>query len=170
MRIIKPFRNALVGIYAAGAFLALAGCSSSASEDKPAPTGTVVTATLTEWAIAVDRATAPPGPVTFKAVNAGKELHEFVVMKTDLAIDKMPTLPSGAIDEEGAGVANVGEIGDLPAGTTDELKLDMAAGKYVLICNIVEDPDAGMGMDSGMGGDAGPSHFVDGMKVAFEVK
>ena len=128
----------------------LAGCSSAA--------GGTVKVTLTEWAVVTDKASIPAGDVTFDVTNAGTQFkHEFVVMKTDLAPDAMPADSTGKVNEEATGVANVGETGDMDIGANKTLKINLKAGKYVLMCNIVE--AAGNH----------ESHFQKGMKIAFTV-
>ena len=107
-----------------------------------APQGGVVNATLTEMKISLDRTSVPAGPVTFNVKNSGTIEHELVVLKTDAAEDKI--LPDneepGKMDETG----NVGETGEVPAGTSKSFTVTLAAGHYVLMCNEVGHYPAGM--------------------------
>jgi uncharacterized cupredoxin-like copper-binding protein len=143
--------------------LVSAGCSSGddtgstatsgASGGSGAQTGAAgaVDITLQEYAIIPGAASAPAGSVTFNVTNAGPdEVHEFVVIQTDLAPDALPT------DEEGEGVVPQGEVEDVAVGDTPTLTLDLAAGSYVFICNIVDT-------------DTGESHYQQGMRVGFTV-
>ena len=84
--------------------------------------------------------------------------HEFVVFKTDLAPDALPTGEDGSVDEEGEGVELKDEIEDIAVGDTPTLTLDLDAGSYVFICNIVDD------------GRRRVSHYQQGMRVAFTVE
>jgi hypothetical protein len=47
-----------------------------------------------------------------------EDTHEFVVFKTDLAADALPTASDGSVDEEGEGVELVDEIEDIAVGDT----------------------------------------------------
>jgi uncharacterized cupredoxin-like copper-binding protein len=84
-------------------------------------------------------ATATSGKVTFLVSNAGKKTHEFVVLKTDTPAASF-TIGSfeqetDRIDEDAAGT-NVGETGDMKAGSTKTLTLTLAPGHYALVCNL----------------------------------
>lgn len=159
---------------AAAAVLSLvsAGCSSgddagttgasgasAASGGSGAQTGAAgaVDVTLQEYAIIPGAASATAGAVTFDVTNAGPdEVHEFVVIKTDLAPDALPANKDGTVDEEAAGLEPQGEVEDVAVGDTQSLTLDLSAGNYVFICNIYED-------------DTHESHYQEGMRVAFSV-
>ena len=117
--------------------------------------GTTVDVTLSEYVIGADPAGVPAGDVTFKAKNEGKEKHEMVIVKTDLAPDKLPTKDDGSVDEEGAGVEAIDEIEEFEAGGSEELTVTLEAGKYVLFCNLVEEGDV---------------HYQEGMYTAFTVE
>lgn len=140
--------------------LGLAACSSSSSSSTPttdttttAPTGTGdVGVAEKDFEISLDSSSAPAGEVTFTVANAGPSVHEFVVFKTDLAADQLPTDNKGDVDESGAGVTHIDEIEDIAAGSTDStLKVDLESGAYVLICNL-------------------PGHYGLGMHTAFTVE
>jgi uncharacterized cupredoxin-like copper-binding protein len=159
---------------AAAAVLSLvsAGCSSGddagttgaseasgASGGSGAQTGSAgaVDVTLQEYAIIPGAAWATAGTVTFGVANTGPDdVHEFVVIKTDLAPDALPTNKDGTVDEEAAGLEPQGEVEDVAVGDTQSLTLDLSAGNYVFICNIYED-------------DTHESHYQEGMRVAFTV-
>ena len=142
--------------------LALAACSSPAgSNTSSAPStgdGQTIKVTLTEWAVVMDKTSAPAGSLTFEVTNAGTQFkHEFVVIKTDLDPADLPADATGKVDEAGAGIEFIGEVEELAIGASDTGSFDLTAGKYVLICNIVE---AGAGHES---------HYTEGMRVAFTV-
>jgi uncharacterized cupredoxin-like copper-binding protein len=77
------------------------------------------------------------GQVTFTVENTGTIKHEMVVVKTD---GTTLTPADGKVSEKGS----VGEIGDIPAGATRSVTLDLEAGQYELVCNIKD--HYGMGM------------------------
>jgi iron uptake system component EfeO len=140
--------------------LTLAACSPSASE--PAGSAgagaTTVNVTLQEWAVVPDAETAPAGEITFAVTNDGPDdVHEFVILRTDLAPDDLPTDEHGAVDESGEGIELVDEIEDIPVGETQEVTVDLEAGNYVLLCNIYS-------------ADEDEAHFAEGMRIAFVVE
>jgi uncharacterized cupredoxin-like copper-binding protein len=119
--------------------------------------GTTVDVTVQEFAVLPATDSAPAGDVTFNVTNTGPEdTHEFVVFKTDLAPDALPTAPDGSVDEEGEGVELIDEIEDIAVGDTPTLTVSLDAGSYVLICNIVEDE-----------GDETIVHYQQGMRTGF---
>jgi uncharacterized cupredoxin-like copper-binding protein len=116
----------------------------------------VVNVTLQEFSVIPDADSAPAGDVTFHVTNEGPEdAHEFVVIRTDLAPEELPTVEDGSVDEEGEGVTVVDEIEDIPVGESQDLQVSLDAGAYVLICNIVEEDEA---------------HYAMGMRTAFTVE
>lgn len=121
------------------------GCGTQTSS---APEEGVVTATLTEFTIQLDRSSVAAGKVTFRVKNTGKMEHELIVLKTDAAPDKIPVDPANTakVDES----TSVGEVSDVPAGETKSAVIELTPGKYVLICNK-------------------PGHYAAGQHVAFLV-
>jgi hypothetical protein len=98
-----------------------------------------VAVTLQEFSVTPAQASAPAGRVTFQAKNTGPEdEHELVVIRTDRDPGDLPTKSDGSVNEEGAGLDAVGEIEEFKVGTTQSKAFDLAAGSYVLICNVVE--------------------------------
>jgi uncharacterized cupredoxin-like copper-binding protein len=133
----------------------IAACGTAATPKPPEPTA--VDVTLQEWAVVPASTTLKAGTVTFNAKNAGpKDEHEMVVIKTDLGPLDLPKGADGKVDEEGAGVKVIGEIEELAVGATGSGTFDLAAGKYLLICNIV-DAD-------------GDAHYGKGMTIALTVE
>jgi len=135
--------------------LMLGGCVDSGSD----ATMATVKAELREFAIDLDKPSAPAGKVTFRVHNGGDAVHEFVVLKTDLAPDKLPREADGDADEEAPGIVNMGEIEDIAPGKSAELTLDLDRGKYVIICNLVTLED---GMEK--------HHYPLGMYTGFRVE
>jgi uncharacterized cupredoxin-like copper-binding protein len=122
--------------------------------------GTTVAVTVQEFAVIPAASSAPAGDVTFDVTNEGPDdTHEFVVFKTDLAPDALPTASDGSVDETGEGVELIDEIEDIAVGDTPTLTVSLDAGSYVFICNIVEEE----------GGET-ISHYQQGMRVAFTVE
>ncbi len=101
-----------------------------------------VDATLSNFQIDLDKSSAKSGEVTFNIKNNGPSVHEFVVFKTDLARDQLPTkLENGVriVDEEGTGVEAIDEKEDIPVNSSTSLTVNLPPGKYVLLCNIPDD-------------------------------
>jgi uncharacterized cupredoxin-like copper-binding protein len=110
---------------------------------------TTVNATLSDSRIVLDKVTVPAGKITFLVSNAGTMTHEVVVLKTDVAADKIAPNPDepGKMSEDGS----QGESGDLDPTQKGTFTLDLTPGNYVLICNQ-------------------PAHYLLGMHIAFTVK
>jgi uncharacterized cupredoxin-like copper-binding protein len=120
-----------------------------------------VAVTLKEFEVVPDNDSVSAGAITFKASNTGPEdAHELVVVKTDLAPDELPTSDDGSADEEGEGVELIGEIAEFAVGAEAEATFNLTAGKYVLLCNVVEELEGG----------ETESHYKNGMRTAFTVE
>jgi uncharacterized cupredoxin-like copper-binding protein len=140
--------------------LVIAGCGGGGGSQAPSQGGTTSTVdvTLQEWAVVPTTATAAAGDVTFDVTNTGPEdVHEFVILQTDLAPDALPTDDTGAVSEEGEGIVVVDEIEDIAVGANQSLTAALAAGKYVLICNIYS-------------AEENEAHYQMGMRTAFTVE
>ncbi len=116
--------------------------------------GNSISATLSDFKIDLGSSTAKSGEVTFKIKNDGPSVHELVVFKTDLAPDQLPTKEDEngivIVDEEGAGVEAVDEVEDIKVGDSQDLKVNLQAAKYVVICNL-------------------PAHYQQGMHAAVTI-
>ena len=120
--------------------------------------GGTVQVTLQEFAVAADPPTAEAGEVTFEATNDGPDdVHEFVVLQSDLGPTELPVDENGAVDETGGGIELIGEIEDIPVGETQSVTLDLEAGNYVLICNIWDEEEQ-------------EAHYLEGMRTSFTVE
>jgi len=112
---------------------------------------------LQEWSVLPATESAPAGAVTFTVTNSGPEdVHEFVVLKTDLDPGALPTEETGAVSEEGSGMTVIGEIEDVAVGATQELTVSLTPGKYVLLCNIYDETEK-------------EAHYKMGMRTPFTV-
>lgn len=142
LRRARPLVLSVIGL------VFVAGCSSG---------GGTVTVTLSEFAVGLDKSEIAAGSVTFEVTNDGpNDIHEFVVIKTDLDPGALPVDSTGTVDESGGGMTVEGEIEDIAVDGSGSLTLDLAAGDYVLICNIY-DPDEK------------EAHYSEGMRAAFTV-
>ncbi len=123
-------------VIAAGA----AACSDDNDGDSDGGTAgsSVVNLDLFEYRIVPDLDAVAAGSVTFNASNVGGAAHDLVIIRTDLAPDALPAGEDGAVEESGAGIAVIGRIGEFAAQSDASITVDLEAGSYVLICNIVE--------------------------------
>jgi uncharacterized cupredoxin-like copper-binding protein len=152
--VLRSRRRRAAIFVATVAALALVSAGCSGDEE------TTVDVTVQEFAVIPAASSAPAGDVTFDVTNEGPDdVHEFVVFKTDLAPDALPTAADGSVDEEGEGIELIDEIEDIAVGDTPTLTVTLDAGSYVFICNIVEEE----------GGET-IAHYQQGMRVAFTVE
>ena len=152
--VLRSRRRRAAILVATVAALALVSAGCSGDEE------TTVDVTVQEFAVIPAESSAPAGDVTFDVTNEGPDdVHEFVVFKTDLAPDALPTAADGSVDEEGEGIELIDEIEDIAVGDTPTLAVTLDAGSYVFICNIVEEE----------GGET-IAHYQQGMRVAFTVE
>jgi uncharacterized cupredoxin-like copper-binding protein len=159
---LRSTHRQVVAIAAIGV-IGLVGCtadSGASAGDGSAGDGggaTEVAVTLQEWSVLPDVDSAPAGDVVFTITNEGPEdIHEFVIFRTDLDPDALPVDEDGVVDEEGEGITVVDEVEDLAVGATEELAVELAAGSYVLVCNIWSEDEA-------------EAHYAMGMRTAFTV-
>ena len=143
----------LLAVVAASS-LAIAGCTAGGDSGGGA---TTVAVTLQEWAVVPATDSAPAGDITFDVTNEGPDdIHEFVVIRTDLDPADLPTDADGVVDEEGEGMEVLDEIEDIPVGESQSVTVPLDAGSYVLVCNI-------------WSADEGEAHYMMGMRTAFTV-
>jgi len=142
----SPRRLAVVAALGLALGLLLTACGSDPS-DSTGP----VTVTLKEHTIDPSRTSAKAGSITFAITNDGTETHEFLVVKSDLDPKELPLDEEGAVDEKGDGLAFIDERENIKPGDSVSLTVDLAPGKYVLLCNLED-------------------HYEMGMYKAFEVK
>jgi uncharacterized cupredoxin-like copper-binding protein len=135
------------------AVLALLSVSCSKDEDSSGGDGTGggggVGVTLADYSVTLDSTSLSAGDVTFNVTNDAGQVHEFVIVQTDLAEDTLP-LAEGDVDEESTEISPVDEIEDIEPGTSRSLAVTLEAGSYVALCNL-------------------PGHYGQGMHAAFTV-
>ena len=112
--------------------------------------GSGIAVTLADFSITPEESSASAGEMTFDVTNDAEQTHEFVIFKTDLAADALPTDDTGLVDEAGEGVELIDEIEDIEGGSTQFLTVTLDAASYVFICNI-------------------PGHYAQGMHTSFTV-
>ncbi len=102
--------------------------------------------------IELDTTSVKAGPTTFTVTNpVGFDAHELVVLRTDLAPNKLPlTDDRTQVDEKARGVTLIGKTDFINVGCAASVTLDLQKGDYVLICNLPGFP-------------GGPGHYEEGM-------
>lgn len=128
---------------AALAMLGMVALVSACSSTTAGPVSDIK-ATLADWSIDFGGATGKAGSITFTVNNTGANVHEFVIVKTDLKADSLPV--SGDTVDESA-FTPVDEIEDIESGASGTLTVNLAAGHYVVLCNIEEHYSKGMHQD-----------------------
>lgn len=96
---------------------------------------------LREHTIKLSSPEVRAGQVTFLVRNRGGVAHDFIVLRTDSAHDKLPQ------DQQKAQAVEEGRVDglkELPPGRSGQLRVDLAAGQYVLICNVATHYQLGM--------------------------
>ena len=129
--------------------VATVGCGAD-SNDGANATSNNITGTLHEWVVEVDATTAAAGDVTFTITKEGTIGHEFLVVKTDIAVGEIP-LDGDHFAEPTDGIEVINEIGEFAKGTTESLTVNLTPGTYQLVCNL-------------------PDHYEAGMHISFKVE
>jgi hypothetical protein len=136
------------------------GESGNGGTTRPTTTGTggtEVNVMLQEFSVIPEVDSAEAGNITFNVANVGpNDIHEFVILKTELEPDALPTVADGSVDENGEGIEVIDEAEDIPVGETHTVTVDLEAGSYVLLCNIFDETE-------------NEAHYQEGMRTAFTV-
>ena len=136
-------------VFAIGIFVLLAvavtGLILRGGEDTAAAApGREVDVAVKEWTVQSPTASVK-GEITFHVTNDGTQAHELLVLETDLPAGEIPLTDAGDPPvpvETGADRVtedlSIGETGGEPLEPGEErsFTLDLAPGKYVLICNL----------------------------------
>lgn len=150
-------RGRIRDLSAAIAALLLIGTGGAAAGAAGQAGAETVRVLLDEWHVQPEKTVVKAGPVEFRAANRGKEDHELVIVKTNLAEGDLPT-DDGKVREDDAGEL-IGEIEEFPPGETRRATFRLAPGDYVLFCNIVEQEEDG----------ETESHYREGMRTTIRV-
>jgi uncharacterized cupredoxin-like copper-binding protein len=119
---------------------------------EPTPSGSPVDVLLEDFRVRQDAAVVPAGTVRFRIRNQGPTTHEVIVVRTDRPPDELPLQRDGlTVDEEAPGIDLLDEVEGLDIDDRQTLVLDLAAGNYVLYCNL-------------------EGHYLGGMHAALTVR
>jgi caa(3)-type oxidase subunit IV len=113
-------------------------------------TGQVIDVREISFQIQFSQYTAQAGPVTFHIVNGADDmLHEFILIQSDQPADQLPTDDTtGRVKEDAVTIITSAE--DIPPSQSRNVTVNLAAGHYVIVCNL-------------------PGHYEQGMRVDFNV-
>ena len=124
------------------ALVFVASSCSSAAETVPADVQ--LTVTLKDYSVTLSSPTVKAGTVKIGVQNSGAMAHEFDLIKTDLAADKLPIDgASGTARMDGL----VKQALNIGVGKVAVVTADLAAGHYVIICNVAGHYQLGMRAD-----------------------
>jgi uncharacterized cupredoxin-like copper-binding protein len=116
----------------------LASCS-QAPEALPADVNVIVD--MKEYTITLNTPTVKAGIVKFGIRNIGTMVHDFNVIKTDLAPDKLPIdVASAKANTDGL----VKQMINIAQGRVTTTEANLVAGHYVIICNVAGHYQLGM--------------------------
>lgn len=165
MKVLRPRTRSGIAVLAIATLMVVTSACGDDDEGgtlpttSPTATGATVEVRLQEFAVLPSPASVPAGSVTFRATNTGPEdAHELVVIKTDLSITGLPTKNDGSVDEDGSGIEVIEEIEEFPVGQSQTMTVQLTAGAYALICNIVQMEDGKV-----------EAHYKEGMRAPFTV-
>jgi uncharacterized cupredoxin-like copper-binding protein len=137
-------KQALTGPIPRSLGIALAAAlivSCAAAEPEVDITKGQIRADLREHNITLTSNEVRAGEVTFVVRNRGGQAHDLIVIKTDAAADALP------VDQQTQKASEQGRVGGVELvnpGRSSNLKLTLAPGHYVLICNVATHYALGM--------------------------
>jgi uncharacterized cupredoxin-like copper-binding protein len=126
----------VLGIASVGAVTAYAFTGGSAT----------VKVAMKEWGIVPAPPRVKAGKLTFSIKNTGHLNHEFLVLKTNTAANKLKVKGTTAVVS-----GLVGKISQFKPGLTKTITLTLKPGHYVLICNLPAHYKAGQHVDFTVG-------------------
>ena len=118
--------------------------ASCAAQPETLPADVQLTVTLKDYSVVLSSATVKAGTVKIGVQNSGAMAHQFDLIKTDLPADKLPIDQATAKAKEDGLVKQVLNLG---VGKTAVVTVDLAAGHYVVICNVAGHYQLGMRAD-----------------------
>ena len=126
-----------------GLAVTIAACSGAA---EVIPTDVDVAVHMQDYRVILSVPGAKAGTVKFGIKNEGGMEHSFELIKSDLPFDKLPTTADAKAKEDGL----IKQVKSIAVGKVSVVSVDLAAGTYVIICNVA-------------------GHYQLGMRAAFTV-
>ena len=126
---------------------ALLVASCAGAEPATLPNDVQVTVTLNDYKIVAEPDHIKAGTIKFGIKNTAAMEHQFDLIKTDLAADKLTVDASTAmVNVEAAGTL-VKQVKGIGGGRVATVSADLQPGHYVIICNIAGHYQLGMHTD-----------------------
>lgn len=114
------------------------GSAAGAASGAVSAGGEPLVVTTKEWTIEAP-ATAPAGKTLLTVKNEGTRIHEVVVIK-GVKPAELPTNADGELDESALpDGAVLGEVDGVTGGSTCDGTIELTAGDYSLVCNLVDE-------------------------------
>lgn len=115
--------------------------TSCAQQAETPPADVNLTVDMKEYSITLSVPTVKAGLVKIAIRNLGSMVHDFDLIKTDLAPDKLP-MDTVAAKAKADGL--VKQMTNIAAGRVTTLSADLQPGHYVIICNVAGHYQLGM--------------------------
>ena len=131
-------------LMAAGLLLAIGASVATYPQAASAQASTRMTLTLNEFSIISEAPAVAAGDVTFDVVNTGEDVHEVIVIRSDMDIKALP--PSkvrGEVDEDAIGEF-VASFEDVQPAASASGTVTLTPGRYILLCNLTNHYAKGM--------------------------
>jgi len=135
--VITPTFFGRIAMLAFVAGLVLSSCA--APETLPPDVQLIVD--MKEYSITLNAPTLKAGVVKIGIRNAGTMVHDFELIKTDLPFDKLP-VDGGSAKAKDDGL--VRQLQNIAPNRVTTLEVSLAAGSYVIICNVAGHYQLGM--------------------------
>jgi uncharacterized cupredoxin-like copper-binding protein len=124
----RPVRVVVIALFVAGLATACSGST------QPATDSDGVRVTERDFHISAPQVVAA-GNVVISAHNTGPDAHELILIRRTRP--GLPLRPDGVtVDEDAIEAQTVGAIEPYEPGTTEDLRVHLAPGRYVFICNM----------------------------------
>jgi uncharacterized cupredoxin-like copper-binding protein len=132
--------------------LLLTGTAAGCSPHSSTAARSRINVRMSDFSIEVSRHSVPAGTVDLHVTNDGPSTHEINVDLTRYAAAKIPLQADGLTAAEDArGLHRINSIEQVNLHRTDDLKVDLKPGRYVLWCNL-------------------EGHYLGGMHATFDVR
>jgi uncharacterized cupredoxin-like copper-binding protein len=132
------------GLLALSALLATGTWVAVSTHSAAAQGAATLAVALDDYRFWHDVTAVPAGEVTFDLKNVGDEVHELIVIKSDIDTAALP--PSairGEVDEAVIG-EYIGGWEDVQPGAVTSGTLTLLPGRYILLCNLTDHYTRGM--------------------------
>ncbi len=121
-----------------GVAMTVASCAGAA---ETIPPDVDLAVTMKDYRVEMNVTTVKAGTVKIGIKNAGGMEHSFELIRSELPFDKLP-MDTGAAKAKEDGL--VKQVKSIAVGKVSTLTAELAAGKYVVICNVAGHYQLGM--------------------------